>query len=169
MTKLPFFKKKKNNNNNNNNNHPLPLWQMTWLLLFQHRLSPIFNFSHFHWNNHTGWSGGNSNFPPQIWILLEKQIHVQVKPSYLENVARFIISIKNGSRYKLNHSNWKVSLFKLLGFCEYLAFFSPIGKALTMGPPGSESSQNKALDHTRIIPIGPYPTCPKITPSLLIW
>jgi hypothetical protein len=69
--------------------------------------------------------------------------------------------MKHGFRYKLNHSNWKVSLFKLLGFCEYFTFFSPIRKALIMGPPGSESSQNEAPDHTRIIPIGLYPTCPQ--------
>jgi len=154
--------------------------------------SPILDFSHSYWNSHTGWSGGNFKFPSSdldspwkkspgtsqtipfgeccptspgapIIVLGVAGVLGWIK----QFVARFMISLKNGFRYKLNHSNWRVPLPKLLGFCEYFAFFSPIRKALIMRPPGSESSQNEAPDHTRIIPIGPHPTCPKITPLLI--
>ena len=38
---------------------------------------------------------GISNFPLQIWILLEKQVHVQVKPSHLENVAQPLLVLSS--------------------------------------------------------------------------
>jgi hypothetical protein len=68
-------------------------------------------------------------------------------------VARFMISLKNGSRYKLNHPNQRGSNFTPSGFHEYFGFSGPIRNGANLGPPDLESPQTDAPD-THIVHFG---------------
>jgi hypothetical protein len=66
-------------------------------------------------------------------------------------VAKFMIFLKNGSRYKLNHPNQRGSNFTLLDFHEYFGFSGPIKNGANLGPPDLESSQTNTPADTHIV------------------
>src|SRR6266481_3538212 len=78
-------------------------------------------------------------------------------------MARFVISLKNGSWYKLNSPKRRGLNFKPPAFREYFVFSCLIKKGTNLGPPDLESSQKGAFGDTHIVNFGP---CLKIPPSL---
>src|SRR6266853_1457532 len=71
-----------------------------------------------------------------------------------DGMARFTISLKNGSRCKSNHLKRRWSNFKPLGFREYFANFGLIRNGTMMRSPDSESAQINATSDTHIIHFG---------------
>jgi hypothetical protein len=71
-----------------------------------------------------------------------------------DGMARFIISLKNGSRYKLNHLKWRWLNFKPLGFHKYFANFGLIRNGTMMRSPDLESAQINGTGDTYIIHFG---------------
>jgi hypothetical protein len=83
---------------------------------------------------------------------------------YSNSMARFMISSKNGSWYKLNYPKQKRSNFKLPALCKYFLFSCLIRKNTNLGPPDLEYSQKGASGDTHIVYFGPHPICLDIPP-----
>src|SRR5882762_6835698 len=83
-------------------------------------------------------------------------------------MARFTISLKNGSRHKLNNPKWRRSNFKPLGFHEYFINFDLIRKTITLGLPDLESAKKDAPHDTHIVHFRYYPIFSNITPLIIL-
>src|SRR5882762_789500 len=86
-----------------------------------------------------------------------------------DGMARFTISLKNGSRCKLNHLKWRWSNFKPPVFREYFANFGLIRNGTMMGSPDSESAQINATGDTHIIHFGCDVICDEINQYIIIY
>src|SRR5882762_464043 len=83
-------------------------------------------------------------------------------------MAGFTISLKNGSRHKLNHPKRRRSNFKPPGFRKYFINFDLIRKTITLGLPDPESAKKDAPRDTHIIHFGYYPIFSNITPLIIL-
>ena len=93
-----------------------------------------------------------------FWVLQMLQARSEI------SIFRFRISLKNGSRYKLNHPNWRRSNFPLLAFRGYFVFSHLIRKGTNMGPLDLESPQTGAPKNIWIVHFGQDFKCTKNTP-----